>query len=95
MSSKNQSLLVRNVNPRIKINRHPKSTIGIKSLKKKNITRVGETANFIIDYDNTEGLILMYGKEAPTSHGFKLGLDEDEAMTIIHYLKQAKTFFPK
>ena len=36
----------------------------------------------------------MYGKEAPTSHGFKLGLDEDEATAIINYLKQAKTLFP-
>ncbi len=95
MSSKNQSLLVRKRNLPSKNIKHPKSTIYTKALKKKTITKVGETGNFIIDYDNTESLIMIYGKEAPTSHGFKLGLDEDETMAIINYLKQAKTLFPK
>jgi hypothetical protein len=72
-----------------------KSTIGTNLLKKKPIARVGETGNFIIDYDSSASLILMYGKEAPTLHGFKLGLDKDEATAIIHYLKKAKTLFPQ
>ena len=89
MSRKSQILLER-TKP-IKLS---KSTIGINSLKKKPITRVGETGNFIIDYDNTESLILMYGKEAPTSHGFKLGLDEEETTAVINHLKHAKKLFP-
>lgn len=95
MSTKNQSLLERNRKPSIKTITHPQKTVGTYSLKKKPITKVGETDNFIIDYDSTENLILMYGKEAPTSHGFKLGLDEDEATAIIHCLKQAKALFPQ
>jgi hypothetical protein len=79
---------------RKKPTRLPKSTIGTNSLKKKPITRVGETADFVIDYDSTESLILIYGKEAPTSHGFKLGLSEDEATAVINYLKKAKALFP-
>jgi|WetSurMetagenome_2_1015567.scaffolds.fasta_scaffold25937_3 hypothetical protein len=89
LEGKRKSKSILNAKP-IKLS---KNTIG-NSLKKNSITRVGETANFIVDYDCTESLILMYGKEAPTSHGFKLGLDEDEAAAIINYLKQAKTLFP-
>jgi hypothetical protein len=72
-----------------------KSTIRTNSLKKKPIARVGETGNFAVDYDSNERLILIYGKEAPTSHGFKLGLDKEETKGIINLLKQAKTLFPQ
>jgi hypothetical protein len=94
MSSKTQNILESKNNISTKRTRLPKNTIGANLLKKKSITRVGETRNFIIDYDSTESLILMYGKEAPTSHGFKLGLDKREVTNIIEYLKQAKILFP-
>ena len=95
MSRKKQSLLESNDVLSIKLISLPKNTFGANSLKKKLVTRVGEIGNFIVDYDDTERLILIYGKEAQTSHGFKLGFNEDDATAIIHYLKQAKTLFPK
>jgi hypothetical protein len=95
MSRNSQNLLENKSVLRIKPNKLPKRTIDTKLVKKKPITRIGETDNFIIDYDSTESLILMFGKEAPTLHGFKLGLDEDETKAIIHYLKQAKALFPQ
>jgi hypothetical protein len=80
---------------RIKPKKLPKGSISKNFLKKKPITRVGETANFVIDYDSTESIIFLYGKEAPTSHGFMLGLHKDEATAIIGCLKRAKTLFPQ
>jgi len=93
MSRKKQSLLESKGILSIKPISLPKNTFGAHSLKKKPITRVGETGNFIVDYDSIERLILMYGKEAPTSHGFNLGLDKNEATDVINLLKQAKTLF--
>lgn len=93
MSRKKQSLLESNDVLSIKPISLPKNTFGANSLKKKLVTRVGETGNFVVDYDVTERLILMYGKEASTSHGFKLGLDKNEATAIINLLKQAKILF--
>jgi hypothetical protein len=95
MSRNSQNLLENKSVLRIKSTKLSKRTIDIKLLKRKPITRIGETDNFIIDYDSTESLILMYGKEAPTSHGFKSGLNQDEAAAIIRYLKQARTLFPQ
>ena len=63
------------------------------SLNKEHITRVGETSNFVVDYDSVERLILVYGKEAPTSHGFKLGFNKSETIAVINLLKQAKNLF--
>jgi len=93
MSRKKQSLLESNDVLSIKPISLPKNAFGANSRKKKLVTRVGETGNFIVDYDGTERLILMYGKEAATSHGFKLGLDKNEATAIINLLKQAKNLF--
>ena len=73
--------------------RLPKKTFITPSLKRKQTTRVGETGNFVVDYDSSERLVLLYGKEAPSSHGFKLGLDKKETTAIINILKQAKTHF--
>jgi hypothetical protein len=89
LEEKRKSKSVLNVKP-IKLS---KNIIYKNSLKKKSITRVGETGNFIIDFDSCERLILMYGKEAQTSHGFKLGLDKQEATAVINCLKQAKALF--
>lgn len=68
-------------------------TSDVHSQKKKPIKRVGQTGNFVVDYDSTESLILVYGKEVPASHKFKLGLDKSEATAMINLLKQAKTLF--
>ncbi len=90
MSNKKQNLLESNGTLSIKPFRLSKDTFGTNSLKKKHINRVGKTDNFVVDYDYVEGLILLYGKEAATSHGFKLGLDKNEATAVIKLLKQAK-----
>lgn len=93
MSSEKQALMESKGVLSAKPIRLPKKTFGTHPLKKKHITRVGETGNFVVDYDSIERLILVYGKEAPSSHGFKLGLDKNEATAIINLLKQAKTLF--
>jgi hypothetical protein len=89
MSTKSQTLLV---SKRVPI-RHPKRPVRITSPKKSSIQRVGETNNFIINYDSTEGLILLYGKNASTSHKAKLGLNNVEAAAVIKHLEQAKLLF--
>ncbi len=92
MSRKNQSLLISNSVLSIKPVRRrtrAKNTFGTPLLKRKPIVRVGKTSNFVVDYDSTERLILVYGKEAPISHGFKLGLDKNEATALINLLKRA------
>ena len=71
----------------------PKSTARKSLQKKKSIRRVGTTDHFTIDYDDSESMILLYGKEAPSSHGVKLGLSEDETSDIIKKLRQAKLLF--
>jgi hypothetical protein len=73
----------------------PKNTFRKNSLKRKPISQVGETRNFVVDYDNTEKLVLVYGKESPSSHRFKLGLDEKEVSAMINLLKQSRTLFPQ
>ena len=92
MSRKNQVLEGKSIH-RVEPIRLPKNTIVAKLLKKKPITRLGETGNFIVDYDSVGGLVLLYGKEAPTSHGFKLGLNKNEVTDVINLLKQAKALF--
>jgi len=94
MSKKKQSLLESNGVLSINPIRLPKNTLGAHTLKKRPITKVGETENFFVDYDSIERLILVYGKEAPISHGLKLGLDKKEATAVINLLKQAKNLFP-
>jgi hypothetical protein len=89
MSPQSQNLLI---SKRTSI-RPPKHKIQKPVPKKKTIQRVGETDNFIIDYDDAEGLILLYGKEASTSHKVKLGLDKTEAKAVINCLQQAKLLF--
>ena len=94
MSIQEQSLLKSGRARSLKPSKLTKNTSGKIPLKKKPITRVGETSNFIVDFDNTENLIVLYGKEAPTLHGFKLGLQKKEVIAIINLFKQGKSFFP-
>jgi|WetSurMetagenome_2_1015567.scaffolds.fasta_scaffold198000_2 hypothetical protein len=89
MSPQSQNLLIGKRSPI----RPPKHKIQKTLPKKKTTQRVGETDNFIIDCDDAEGLILLYGKEASSSHRIKLGLDKAEATAVIDYLRQAKLLF--
>ncbi len=91
MSRKQQSTYESNVTPTKPIRLH--KTIIRHSPKKKHVTRVGETGNFAVDYDSVERLVLLFGKEAQTSHGIKLGLDKNEVTAVTRLLRQAKTLF--
>jgi hypothetical protein len=62
-------------------------------VKWKHVTRIGETSNFVVDFDGNLRLVIMYGKEVPTECQFKLAFDESETMAVIDLLKQARTFF--
>ena len=93
MSRKKSALVESNGLLAIRHVKLPKKTLSVHSLKKKPVTRIGETSNFIVDYDSVEGIVLLYGKEASKSHGFKLGLDKSETTAVINLLKQAKNFF--
>lgn len=93
MSMKKQILLQRRSVPALKTKRRPKQTFVATLPNKKPVTRVGETINFIVDYDSTEKIILVYGKEALTSHGFKLGLSKDETEALMNLLAKAETRF--
>jgi len=57
------------------------------------VSKIGETENFIIDYDCVKRLVLVYGKEIPLGCSFKLGFDESETSSIINLLVKAQTFF--
>ena len=59
------------------------------------VSRIGETENFIIDYDCAKKIVLVYGKEIPAECHFKLGFDESETCSIINLLVKAQPFFKK
>jgi hypothetical protein len=56
-------------------------------------TRVGETENFIVDFDGEENLVIVYGKEVQTECQFKLAFDKDDIEKIVGLLKKACDFF--
>ena len=62
-------------------------------LRWKHITNIGETSNFVVDYDCNKRLVILYGKEIPSECRFKLAFDEIEMTAVINLLKQARTFF--
>ena len=64
-------------------------------LKFKQVIRVGETKNFIVDFDRQEGIIIIYGKEIPELCAFKLAFNESETKAITELLVKAKTHFRK
>ena len=59
------------------------------------VSRIGETENFIVDYDCAKKLVLVYGKENPEECTFKLGFNEDETSSIINLLMKAQPLFKK
>jgi hypothetical protein len=66
----------------------------VKSITKGNrVTRIGETSNFVVDYDDNERFVMLYGKEVPTECQFKLSFDESETRAVIDLLIKARTFF--
>jgi hypothetical protein len=68
----------------------------VKSIIKGNqVTRVGETSNFFVDYDNNERLVMVYGKEAQTEFQFKLALNKNETKALVKLLISGLAFFPK
>lgn len=58
-----------------------------------NITNIGETNNFVVDYDRHERLLIIYGKETPKECPFKLAFNESETTAIMDLLVKAKAFF--
>jgi hypothetical protein len=61
-------------------------------VESKGTTRVGETDHFIVDFNDEEKLIIVYGKEVPAECGFKLAFDKDELRKIVDLLKKAYDF---
>jgi hypothetical protein len=64
-------------------------------LKFKQIIRVGETKNFVVDFDSQEGIVIVYGKEIAELCAFKLAFDESETKAMTELLVKAKTHFRK
>jgi len=64
-------------------------------LNKKPATRIGETANFAVDFDSHDQVVFVYGKEIPKECPFKLGFNEIETTAIIDLLEKAKGLFNK
>lgn len=58
----------------------------------KQVTRIGEKNSFVVDYDGTQRLVMVYRNETPECQ-FKLTFDESETMKVISLLKKAKNFF--
>jgi hypothetical protein len=61
--------------------------------KSKGTTKVGETDNFIVDFDHEEKLVIVYGKEVQAECRFKLAFDKDELTRMIDLLKKTYDFF--
>jgi hypothetical protein len=66
----------------------------VREAKKPNpVSRVGETENFVVDYDSDEKLVLLYPKEMPLGYSFKLGLNKTESKSIVNLLVKAQLSF--
>jgi hypothetical protein len=63
-------------------------------IKGKQVTRVGETSNFFVDYDNNERLVMVYGKEALVEFQFKLAFNKSETKALAKLLITGLAFFP-
>lgn len=61
--------------------------------RRKQITKIGETNGFVVDFDSHERLVIVYGKETPKECPFKLGFNKSETTAMINLLKKAKAFF--
>ncbi len=58
--------------------------------KYKEIERIGETENFLIDYDATFELFLLYGKEISSDCPFKLGFKKNEMDSLFEIFSNFK-----
>jgi len=63
--------------------------------KRQQVTNIGETNSFVVDYDAHLKLVLVYGKEIPADCNFKIGLNETETSRVIDLLVKARAFFKK
>ena len=52
-------------------------------------TRVGETSYFAVDFNDKDKLVILYGKEIPNEHPFKLKFSESETVGIYRLLGKA------
>lgn len=71
-----------------------KHAVGL--VKSKGITRVGETDDFIVDFDDEERLVIVYGKEVKEVKAecrFKLAFDKDDIKKMVGLLKKTYDFF--
>jgi hypothetical protein len=60
--------------------------------KRKEVTRIGETGNFIVDYDSDQKIVFLYEKNSATECPFKLAFSKDEIDSIASLLFKARTF---
>jgi hypothetical protein len=62
-------------------------------LKRKQATRIGETNSFVVDFNDQDRLVIVYGKEISKDCPFKLGFNESETTAMINLLEKARAFF--
>jgi hypothetical protein len=58
---------------------------------RNHVTRVGETSNFAVDFNDKEKLVVVYGKEMPNGCPFNLRFSQSETVAIYHLLEKALT----
>jgi hypothetical protein len=63
------------------------------SFRAKGTIKVGETVNFVVDYDGEEKLTIVYGKEAQAECRFKMAFGKDELIRLVDLLKKTYDFF--
>jgi hypothetical protein len=57
------------------------------------VKRIGETSNFVVDFDVRERLLFVYGKETSKGCPFKLAFNESETTAVIDLLVKARSLF--
>jgi hypothetical protein len=72
---------------------HTESSVKIKRVtslaRSSGLTRVGETTRFIVDFDEEEKRVLVYGKDIPYGSHFKLRFNIRQTVAVILMLQQA------
>ena len=64
-----------------------------KETVEESIIRIGETENFFADYDKSEKLLLLYGKELSKDCLFKLGVHKEEIDKLLDLILKSKEYF--
>lgn len=62
------------------------------AMRKKEVTRIGEGDNIIVDSDGNQRLVMVYEKTTPKGQ-FKLAFSEIERTAVIKLLVKARSLF--